>query len=189
LPFTIGSDLAILIQALSAAVSALATIVLVVVTIRYVRATQGMLSEMRTTRERSDAARVLAYAESGEYGPVLALANVGGSPAFDVRVMNRSGGPVSIRDEPAVPDGEAIIDVAFLAPSQVVRTHAAFATLGSRQGDYPPFAVECRWTSGTGDAGAERSVIAIGAVLFTLKPGSLAEVAKAITDLRSSLRH
>lgn len=181
-------ETALTIQAWSAAAQVVATAVLVLITGYYAAATRGMLREMETSRRRSQEARVFAYAEQGEHGPVMVVRNAGAGPAFGVRVTNRSPGEFKTVEGDSILPGSSIVQGLFLAPGQAVKSMAAFATFGSKPEDHPPVDVLCEWEEAEGAARSERSVVNVGSVLFTVNPGSLAEIEHSLRDLRFDLR-
>jgi hypothetical protein len=166
-----------------------AAIVLAAITPYYAVQTHGMLDEMRLAREHASAPHVVAYGQRGVDGPEIHVTNYGGGPAFDVTVEVKSDRlRFDLADGDAIPRGSNVFEGLFLAPTQTIGRMAVITTMGSNPGDYPPAEVENRWKDRSGREYRERSVIAMGALLYATSPGSLAGIEHELREARRELR-
>jgi hypothetical protein len=167
------------VAAAAQVIAAVAMLSVAMLTLWYARATQQMAWSMDASRL---AASVVAFADA--HGPYVGfrIENFGAGPAENVLVtflepLTIAGGGRRLAE---YKQGDTV-KLALLAPGQIV--WRPVTTVGVRSGNFSPAKVTCEWQDGTG-SGSVDYVIDIGPLVSDLHDASLADVVKAIKDIK-----
>jgi hypothetical protein len=165
--------------------SALATIALAFLTLKYVRATDAMVTEMRTARIDSATPYVVVYPEYVGNQMYVVAENAGSAPCKDLRVTSESTLPPWLAGFGA---SGKILSRGFLPAGAKARQAADFVTLGASKEEFAPFTVEVAWQS-LGGHGHQMAVTLEPWQLIANRPETDADrVVEALNNLARGLR-